>query len=57
MLISTEVKSDAKLPVMFYIHGGGFYEGSGNDDLCGPDFLVNENVILVSYFHFVHCTY
>lgn len=38
---------NGKFPVMFYIHGGGFEEGSGNDDLYGPDFLINENVILV----------
>lgn len=33
---------------MFFIHGGGFYEGSGNDELLGPDFLINDNVILVT---------
>lgn len=33
---------------MFFIHGGGFYEGSGNDDLLGPDFLIDHNVILVT---------
>ncbi|XP_052743477.1 juvenile hormone esterase-like isoform X2 [Bicyclus anynana] len=29
------------LPVMVYIHGGGFVYGSGNDDFCGPDFLID----------------
>lgn len=33
---------------MFYIHGGGYMEGSGDDFLYGPDFLINENVILVT---------
>lgn len=33
---------------MFYIHGGGFVTGSGNDDLYGPDFLMDYNVILVT---------
>ena len=41
--------ADAKdLPVMFYIHGGGYFEGSGDDFLYGPDFLINEDVILVT---------
>lgn len=33
---------------MVYIHGGGYFEGSGNDDLHGPDFLIEEDVILVT---------
>lgn len=38
-----------KLPVMFYIHGGGYKFDSSNDKLFGPDFLIDENVILVSF--------
>lgn len=34
---------------MFWIHGGGFSEWSGNDQLCGPDFLVEQNVIVVTF--------
>lgn len=34
-----------KLAVMFYIHGGGYSTGSGN--MYGPDFLIEQNVILV----------
>lgn len=37
-----------KLPVMFWIHGGGFAFGSGNSFLYGPDFLVAEDVVLVT---------
>lgn len=37
-----------KLPVIVNFHGGGYLEGSGNDDFWGPDFLINENVILVT---------
>lgn len=33
---------------MFWIHGGGFFWGSGNDDFYGPDFLVRQDVILVT---------
>lgn len=36
------------LPVMVYMHGGGFKSGSGNDDFYGPDFLVQHGVILVT---------
>lgn len=33
---------------MFWIHGGAFYELSGNDFLFGPDFLIEQNVIVVT---------
>ncbi|XP_048509526.1 juvenile hormone esterase-like isoform X2 [Athalia rosae] len=36
------------LPVMVWIHGGGFVMGSGDDFLFGPDYLVKKNVIVVS---------
>lgn len=42
------VKPDKPLPVMFWIHGGAFVGGSGNDDLYGPQFLVNKGVVLVT---------
>ncbi|XP_045765199.1 juvenile hormone esterase-like [Maniola jurtina] len=36
------------LPVMFFIHGGGYAFGSGNDEDYAPDFLIDENVIVVT---------
>ncbi|XP_049778175.1 cholinesterase-like [Schistocerca cancellata] len=36
------------LPVLFYVHGGGFVRGSGSDQKFGPDFLVSYGVILVT---------
>ncbi|KAJ8716843.1 hypothetical protein PYW07_003470 [Mythimna separata] len=39
---------DTPLPVMFFIHGGGFKFGSGNVDIYGPDFLVSKDVIVVT---------
>ncbi|XP_047113110.1 juvenile hormone esterase-like [Schistocerca piceifrons] len=38
----------AKLPVMFWVHGGGFVRGGGSDREYGPDFLVSYGVILVT---------
>ncbi|KAK5640303.1 hypothetical protein RI129_011114 [Pyrocoelia pectoralis] len=37
------------LPVMFYTHGGSLTSGSGSDDFCGPDFLLDEDVVLITY--------
>ncbi|XP_026744598.1 juvenile hormone esterase-like [Trichoplusia ni] len=45
---SPDIKPASPLPVMVFIHGGGFKSGSGNDDHYGPDFLVNQGVILVT---------
>lgn len=33
---------------MFYIHGGRFTAGSGNDDVFGPEFLMTEMIVLVT---------
>lgn len=33
---------------MVRLHGGGFTTGSGNTDMAGPDFIVNERVVLVT---------
>ncbi|CAG9764475.1 unnamed protein product [Ceutorhynchus assimilis] len=37
-----------KLPVMFWIHGGGFVRGDGSTELYGPDYIVEKNVVLVT---------
>ncbi|XP_063379373.1 esterase FE4-like [Cydia fagiglandana] len=37
-----------RTPVMVFIHGGSYITGSGNDDLYGPKFLVQQNVVLVT---------
>lgn len=34
-------------PVMLFIHGGGFYFGTGT--MYGPDYLLDENVVLVTF--------
>ena len=40
--------SDTLQPVMIWIHGGSFETGSGNDDVYGPEFLLTEDIVLVS---------
>lgn len=34
---------------MVWIHGGAFAMGSGNDDQYGPDYLIDKDVILVTF--------
>ncbi|CAH2252348.1 esterase FE4-like [Pararge aegeria] len=36
------------LPVMVWIHGGGFISGSGDDNEHGPQYLIRKGVILVT---------
>jgi len=42
-------RSETKVPVMFWIHGGAFILGTGGPAFYGPDdFMDTEEVILVS---------
>lgn len=41
-------QTNPMLPVLFWIHGGGFQFGNGNAFLYGPDYLLPENIILVT---------
>lgn len=43
-----DLNPNEKLPVIFYIHGGAFIMGSSNE-FYGPDFLIEQRVILVSF--------
>lgn len=36
-------------PVMVWIHGGSFTDGNGDSGLSGPEFFVNEGVLMVSF--------
>lgn len=39
---------DEKLPVMVFVHGGGFFQGSGSPTMYGPKYLIRKGVILVT---------
>jgi len=39
---------EARRAVMVWFHGGNFNGGSGDDSFYGPDFLVEQDVILVT---------
>lgn len=43
-----DIESLGKLPVMVYIHGGGFEAGSGSVRFSGPQHLLDKNIILVT---------
>lgn len=46
--VSDDVQSNMTLPVMFFIHGGGFTAGSGDNFFYGPDFIMEKQFILVT---------
>ncbi|XP_049799128.1 juvenile hormone esterase-like [Schistocerca nitens] len=37
------------VPVMVWIHGGGYSVGSGNSDLHGPEYLLENDVVIVTF--------
>nr|QEE13683.1 carboxylesterase 3 [Mythimna separata] len=40
--------STGPLPVIFFIHAGGFYAFTGRSDLAGPHYLLDRDVVLVT---------
>ncbi|XP_077284899.1 juvenile hormone esterase-like [Arctopsyche grandis] len=47
-LPQVNLKLGLLLPVMVWIHGGGFFSGSGSADIFGPEFLIQQDVIVVT---------
>lgn len=45
---TTNIEPEEKRPVMVWIHGGAFYEGSGDSTFHGPDYIVKKDVVLVT---------
>ncbi|XP_013141628.1 PREDICTED: cholinesterase 1-like [Papilio polytes] len=48
-VFSPNITPAKPLPVMVWIHGGGFTNGSGSDEIYGPDYLIRNDVILVTF--------
>jgi bile salt-stimulated lipase len=46
--INQEELDNEKKAVMVFIHGGAFSCGSGTLDFYSPDYLIDENVIVVT---------
>ncbi|CAK1553121.1 unnamed protein product [Leptosia nina] len=47
--VYTPTRRSRPVPVMVFIHGGGFRDGSGSPLVYGPDYLVKRDVILVTF--------
>ncbi len=39
---------------MVFIHGGGFFAGSGSPDSYGPDYLIEHDIVLVTTNYRLH---
>ncbi|XP_055303123.1 carboxylic ester hydrolase-like [Sitodiplosis mosellana] len=46
--VPADVNSKEKFAVLFFIHGGAYAEGSGNDHYYGPDFIIENQTILIT---------
>lgn len=47
--MTTTNKANAGKVVMFFIHGGGFTEGDGTNGFYGADFMMDNDVVLVTF--------
>lgn len=48
-VFTPKIDADGELlPVMVFIHGGGFVSGNGNSDTYNPLYLMQENVVVVT---------
>ncbi|XP_053662699.1 esterase B1-like [Anopheles marshallii] len=47
-IFTKTIKPTKPLPVMVYIYGGGFVEGTSGTELYGPDYLVEKDIVLIT---------
>ncbi|XP_049877839.1 uncharacterized protein LOC126375040 [Pectinophora gossypiella] len=47
--LDKEVGNTTGLPILVFIHGGGFAFGSGDSDLHGPEYLVSNGIIVITF--------
>ncbi|XP_029165265.1 esterase B1-like [Nylanderia fulva] len=47
-VFTNDINPSKKRPVMVWIHGGGFFVGSGDSSFYGPDYIVQKDVVLVT---------
>ncbi len=46
-MLSSNNNNGSLLPVIFFIHGGGFFTGDSKVKVYGPDYFMDEDVVLV----------
>ncbi|XP_044253151.1 uncharacterized protein LOC123004101 [Tribolium madens] len=46
--VASSNENNSLFPVLFWIHGGAFLNGSGGTEMYGPDFLITQNVVVVT---------
>lgn len=42
-------RTDGELPVMVFIHWGAFTAGRGTSDYIGPEYFMDQDVVLVTF--------
>ncbi|XP_058060709.1 esterase B1-like [Anopheles bellator] len=47
-IFTKTIKPSKPLPVMVYLYGGGFVEGTSGTELYGPDYLIEKDIVLVT---------
>nr|CAD7454741.1 unnamed protein product [Timema tahoe] len=48
-VFTPELNRSRSLDVMVYIHGGGFFSGTGATVYNGPDYLMDKDIVLVTF--------
>ncbi|XP_077285000.1 juvenile hormone esterase-like [Arctopsyche grandis] len=49
--VNTPTLADKRLPVVVWIHGGAFKFGSGSTTSYGPEYLINEGLVVVNVYY------